>query len=173
MCSCLNTGIFHQFSADIQRGLLLVDTEDAPKTREANHELLELQRRCRESKAEILMGLNLEKTREHLLETTYYHKMYDSPSCWKGDVKVVDANFAELKYEAARLDALKENIWMRVKGCGWEKTHTTWSHKRIERTVKELVTHLKRVITSKMDQDVPEDSNIKVPERRNDASLGT
>ena len=116
---------------------------------------------------------NLEKMKEHLLEATYYHKMYASPACWKGDVKVVYAKLAKLKSKDAKLDVLNENIQMRVKGCRWEKSHTTWSHKRRERTVKELANHLKWVITWDIDEDMPEDPHIKVHERKNDASLGT
>ena len=171
MFSCLNAGMFRQFSTDMQCCLLLVAMEDVPRKRKANHELLELQWRCRESKTDILKGLHIDKAKEHLLEAACYYKMYATPTCWKGDAKVVDANLAKLKSKAARLDALKENIWMRVKGywC-WEKVHTTWCHKRRECTVKELVTHLKWV---EMGQDVPKDPHIKLHERRNDASLGT
>ena len=65
-------GMFHQFSDKIQKCLLLVAIEDAPKTRKSNHEALELQRRCRGKKAEILKDLNLKKTKEGLIEATHY-----------------------------------------------------------------------------------------------------
>ena len=73
--------MFHQFSDKIQKYLLLVAIEDAPKTRKSNHEALKLQRRCREKKAEILKDLNLEKTKEGHIEAMYYFRMYSSDVC--------------------------------------------------------------------------------------------
>ena len=86
--------------------------EDAPKTRKGYHESLELQRWCRESKVEILKGLNLEKTKEHFLEATYYHRVYASLACWKGDVNVIDGNLAKLKSIQAQDEVFEQYIQM-------------------------------------------------------------
>jgi len=64
---------------------MLVAIEDSPKTIRANHSSLELQRKCREKKAELLKEVNLEKTKEDLLEAKYYYRMYFSDACWKGN----------------------------------------------------------------------------------------
>ena len=89
--------MFHQFSDKIQKCLLLVAIEDAPKTRKSNHEALELQRRCWEKKTEIPKDLNLEKTKEGLIEATHYFRMYSSDACWKEDVNLVQANLDRLE----------------------------------------------------------------------------
>ena len=88
-------GMFHQFSSKIQRCLMLVAIEDLPKTIRANHSSLELQRKCREKKAELLKEFNLEKAKEDLLEATYYYRMYFLEACWKGDKRVVKRNLGK------------------------------------------------------------------------------
>ena len=90
--------------------------------------------------------LSLDGTREDLIEGMYYLKMYKSNACWKGNAAVVDRNLAKLTSKTAKLEALKENIRMRVKGCGWEACHIAWSHQRRQRSVKELSKHLKWII---------------------------
>jgi hypothetical protein len=55
--------------------------------------------------------------------------MYSSDAYWKGDVNLVKANLDRLESKTAKLDALKENIRMRVKGCVLSEAHITWSHK--------------------------------------------
>ena len=72
---------------------MLVATEDAPSTIRGNHAALELQRKCREKKADVLKELNLNKTEEDLLEATYYDNMYFSYACWKGNKKIGEAEF--------------------------------------------------------------------------------
>ena len=89
---------------------MLVAMEDAPSTIRSNHGALELQRKCREKKADVLKELNLNKTKEDLLEATYYYKMYFSYACWKGNKKMVKQNLNKLKSKTAKLEALKENI---------------------------------------------------------------
>ena len=46
----------------------------------------------------------------------YYFRMYSSDTYWRGDIKLVQANHDRLESKAAKLDALKENIRMHVKG---------------------------------------------------------
>ena len=72
----------------------------------------------------------------------YYFRMYSSDACWKGDVNLVQAKLDRLESKTAKLDALKENIRMRVKGCGLSEAHITWLHKRKQRSVTKLASHL-------------------------------
>ena len=152
---------------------MLVAMEDALSTIKCNHAALELQRKCREKKADVLKELNLNKTKEDLLEATYYYKMYFSYACWKGNKKLVKQNLNKLKSKTAKLEALKENIRMRVKGCGFEEAHITWSFRRKQRSVNELAKKLEWVIEWEKDQEVPLEPRIELPQRRNDASLGS
>jgi hypothetical protein len=100
----------------------------------------------KEKKAEILKDLNLEKTKEGHIEAMYYFRMYSSDVCWKRDVNLVQANLNRLDSKTAKLDALKENIRMRVKGCDLSGAHITWSHKHKQRSVTKLASHLKWII---------------------------
>ena len=165
--------MFHQFSSKIQRCLMLVAIEDSPTTKRANHSSLELQRKCREKKADLLKEFNLEKTKEDLLEATYYYRMYFSEACWKGDKRLVKRNLGKLTSKTAQLDALKENIRMRVKGCGFEMAHITWSFRRKQRSVKELADKLEWIIEWEKSQVVPAEPHMELPQRRKDATLGT
>ena len=132
-----------------------------------------MHRRCWEKKAEIPKDLNLEKTKEGLIEATYYFRMYSSDACWKEDVNLVQANLDRLESKIAKLDALKENIRMRVKGCGLSEAHITWSHKHEQRSVTKSSSHLEWIIGWEKNQDIPDEPHIKVPQQKNDATLGT
>ena len=81
--------MFHQFSDKKQKCLLLVAIDNAPQTRKLNHEALERHHQCQGKKSDVLNELNLEKTKEGLIQVTYYCGMYSSDDCWKGDVKLV------------------------------------------------------------------------------------
>ena len=67
----------------------MVVIEDALLTRNTDHASLELQYRYRERNAEVLIlrEVNLEKTKEELIETTYYYKIHSLDACWKFDMK--------------------------------------------------------------------------------------
>ena len=99
--------------------------------------------------------------------------MYSSDVCWKRDVNLVQANLDRLDSKIAKLDALKENIIMRVKGCGLSEAHITWSHKHKQRSVTKLASHLEWIIEWEKNQDIPDKSHIEVPQGKNDATLGT
>jgi hypothetical protein len=61
---------------------------------------------------------SLEKAEETLIEASYYWDMYFSNVCWKGNQSIVTKMLARLKSESASLEAIKENIQMRVIGLG-------------------------------------------------------
>jgi hypothetical protein len=71
----------------------------------------------------------------------------------------VQAKLDRLESKTAKLDALKENIRMRVKGYGLSEAHITWSHKRKQRSVTKLASHLEY-----KNQDIPDEPHIEVPQ---------
>ena len=95
--------MFHQFSEEIQKLLIVIAMEDALETTRENHESLELQHLCCERKADFLKEINLEKTKESLLDAIYYYKMYMLDACWKGNKKIVKQNLKELPSKSAKL----------------------------------------------------------------------
>ena len=61
---------------------------------------------------------SLEKSKEGLVEASYYWETYHSDVCWKGKHSIVHKMLGQLKPESAKLEALKENIRMGVVGLG-------------------------------------------------------
>ena len=57
----------------------------------------------------------MEKASEQFIDSIYYHQLYFSESCWKGDSRVMVRELKNIKYGNAKYSALKENIGIRVK----------------------------------------------------------
>jgi len=89
---------------------------------------------------------SLGKAEEALVEASYYWDMYFSDVCWKGKQSIVRIMLARLRSELAKVEALKENMRIRVLGLGWMQFAITWSHKGVKRLVDELAMHLKIII---------------------------
>ena len=53
------------------------------------------------AKEEMIRAKNMEKATEEYIEGMYYHKMYDSAACLKGDVRVVDRELKKLTSDTA------------------------------------------------------------------------
>lgn len=99
--------------------------------------------------------------------------MYNSPACWKGSKRVVKKNLRKLSSKAAKLDALKENIKMRVIGFGLEEYCITWSQNKKQRSADELAAHLEWIIVHEKRKDMSGPPHIILPEWRNDSRVGT
>ena len=99
--------------------------------------------------------------------------MYNSDVCWKGQQSIVKKMLGRLKSDSAKLEALKENIRMRVIGLGWKQFAITWSSKGAKRSVDELATHLKMIIREEKRLTPPKDPALKMPKRPELPILGT
>jgi hypothetical protein len=78
-----------------------------------------------------------------------------------------------LKSESAKLEALKENIRMRVIGLGWKQFAITWSYKGAKRSVSKLAAHLKMIIREEKKLTPPKDPALVMPKRIELPILGT
>ncbi len=67
------------------------------------------------------------KATEEYIEGMYYHKMYDSAACLKGDMRVVDRELKKATSDTACYEVLKENIMIQVKRLGWDWCKHSWS----------------------------------------------
>ena len=139
-------GMFHQFDPKMRECLLTMAIEDSPVTVATNRDDLDRQREAKRKKEEMIEKKSLDKAKEELVEASYYWEMYNSDVCWKGQQSIVRKMLGRLKSDSAKLEALKENIRMRVIGLGWKQFTITWSHKGAKRSVDELATHLKMII---------------------------
>ncbi len=98
---------------------------------------------------------------ESLVEASCYWDMCFYNVYWKGNQSIVKNKMAQLKLESEKLQALKEFIQM--KG-------NTWLHKGVNRSVEELVTHLKMIIreektlmsSSNLAQEMPKRAELPI-----------
>jgi hypothetical protein len=58
-------------------------------------------------KVEIARELADQKAAEKIIERTFFHKLYDTKYCMKGDPKMVAQTLKKLRSESAKRDALK------------------------------------------------------------------
>lgn len=116
---------------------------------------------------------SLDKAKEDLVEASYYWEMFHSEVCWKGNLSIVSKMLGRLKSESAKLEALKENIRMRVIGLGWKQFAITWSYKGAKRSVSELAAHLKMIIREEKKLTPPKDPALVMPKRIELPTLGT
>ena len=67
--------------------------------------------------------MNLENSTEEYIDAIYYYKMYFSEAGLKTNKEVMYV-LGNSNYRTLKVNVLKENIRMRVKGFGW----TQWDH---------------------------------------------
>jgi hypothetical protein len=82
-------GIFHQFDEEIQESIILMAMKD----------VLEHQAKTGHVREEILKGNNMVKVTKEYIDELYYHCMYNSGACWKGDPRKVTRELKMLKSE--------------------------------------------------------------------------
>ena len=151
----------------------MVAIEDAPATVSYNRMELEKQREAKRAKEEMLHQMGIEKAKESLVEAAYYHRMYNSLACWKGDKRVVTRNLKKMTSEASKYEALKENIKIRVVGFNWTQFAITWSKKGRKRPIKELADRLRVIVAAEKNMTIPKEPEIQLPQRPEMAVLGT
>ena len=147
----------------------------APATRERNNDDLELQAKVRWKKDELAREKNLENATEEYIEAMYLISMYDSDACLKDDPKNVRKLLKKLKSKKAKLDALKTNILIRVKGFGWEWCHHAWSKNGRVYTINELAKHVEMIIREEKNRKlkIPNKPKPNVPKRKKTGFLET
>jgi hypothetical protein len=167
-----STGIFHGFDPDVRDAIIEMGIKDAPTARRHNNKMVERLNQVRLEKEEIAKRLSIEKQTEQFIEAEYYLKMYDSAACWKGDKRIVTSELKKLSSDSAKYRALKENISIRVKGCGWDWAKTPWSQDGKKKSVFELAKHLQYIIGYEKKLEVPAEPPLNLPQRPTLATLG-
>jgi len=165
-------GMFYQFCPEIRQCLLQYAIQVAPTVVSTNREDLDNQREAKRKKEEMMEQKGLMKAKESTIEASYYWEMYRSDACWK-NVRTMKTMLGRLNSESAKLEALKENIRMRVIGFGWTQFAITWSSKGKKRSVVELTHHMKMIIKEEKKLTPPSDPAIQLPTRAELPVLGT
>ena len=164
-------GLFHSFPPELRSSVLIMAMENAPATRKENANELEFVHQARQRKAELQKKKCMEKSTEEYIEATYYFDMYKFPAGWKS-IEEMTQGLKELTSKTARLEALKENIRIRVKGFGWKEFEIRWSEQGVAKTVDELAKHLKNIIIAEADMEFPKEPPINIPKRKKTPDLG-
>lgn len=99
--------------------VVAVAVKALPVTRKSNNILLQKQLDCKREKEEILKQKNLNKAPEEFIDVTLFHQIWNSETCWTA-VSEVTKTLQKFKTKKEKLEALKENINIRVKGYGWK-----------------------------------------------------
>jgi len=97
-------------SDEVRQAIVMVAMQDAPSTGKANIAALLAQDTAQQQKEELAKEKSMANASEEFIDGLYYHSMYFSDACWKDDYQVVAINLLKLKSDAARYNALKENI---------------------------------------------------------------
>ena len=145
--------------------------EDAPTTHQVNNDALERQRIARQRKLKLEKELVLENAKESHQLALFYHEMYHLPVCWK-DEEQVDKGLKRIKGKGKRLDALKENIKLRVIGFGWKEFKHAWSKDGHPYSEEHLAAHLKSIIRTEKTTVIPDMPYIEIPSHIETPVLG-
>ena len=114
----------------------------------------------------------MDKATESYIDAIYYHEMYKSVARWK-TISEVKRELKKLKSKTAKLNALKENIRMRVIGFGWKDFATPWSKNGEEFTALYLTSHLEKIIIYEGRNKIPKKPPVELPKRKELPILGT
>jgi hypothetical protein len=128
---------------------------------------LDRQREAKRKKEEMIEKKSLDKAKEDLVRLLIIGRCF-TPR-YVGRAK----KLGRLKSESAKMEALKENIRMRVIGLGWKQFAITWSYKRAKQSVNELAAHLKMIIREEKKLTPPKDPALVMPKHLDLPILGT
>ena len=102
-----------------------------------------------------------------------YIDMFHSPACWK-TVAEAKRLFRSLSSNASKLEAVKEQIRIRVVGFGWKDLHHPWSEGGVAHSPETLLKHLVEVIIPEQQKrEVPDEPKMVLPSRKLTPQLGT
>ena len=151
---------YHKFDERLADAVMHMCIRDAQSTRQQCNDALESQAKARHQREELLMDVAYDKATEKYLEDTMYYRLYKTSSCWKGNPNIVGKKLSTLKSDASRLQALKDNITIRVRGFNWSWAHHAWSKNGELYTVKDLKKHLEFVIRRENEEGIPKPPDV-------------
>jgi hypothetical protein len=169
----INDGAYHRLSHQMRQSLMRFALSVAPAVRKAEKTALEKQQDAKKKKQDFLRHKKLIAIQNEYANALTFIDMYHSPACWstKSDAKKA---FDKLNSRAARMDAVKEQIRIRVIGFGWKDLHHPWSKNGREFTPEELFDHLiKNIIPEQVKRSIPDKPKMELPSRKKTPQLGT
>ena len=167
-------GLFHEFDEDVRHAIVLMAMRDAPATRSLNTEALKKQATARRMKEEVAKQKNMKKATDEYIEATCLINMYNSDKCMKDDPKNLTKMLKTLGSNTAKLNAIKTNIDIRLKGFRWEWCRTAFSQNGVKFTVQHLAKRLRWIVSEEKRRklDIPISPTPNVTRRKDVGIVG-
>lgn len=167
-----NLGTFHTLPKELQHSLIEASKKYSLRMKTHHDVALRKQKAERLEREEIAAKLSKEKQHEKYLKAVQLLNKCRQFG-WKS---VGDAwgTYKKLPSEPARKKAVKEQITMRVEGCGWVDAKHAWSKDNRPYTSYELLTHFVKVILPMVrKRDLPLEPPLERPVETVTLKLGT
>mmetsp|Transcript_26186 Transcript_26186/g.44648 ORF Transcript_26186/g.44648 Transcript_26186/m.44648 type:complete len:365 (-) Transcript_26186:8-1102(-) len=168
-------GAWHSLPKEMRESLLLFALSVAPAVRQAEKKALDKQRLVKKEKQDMLRKRKLIAVQTEYANALTYIDMFHSPAGWKTR-KEARTKFNALGSKTAKLDAVKEQIRIRVIGFGWKDLHHPWSKDGYEYTSEELLEYLLTKLIpeqAKSKRGIPAKPTMTLPSRKQTMQLGT
>ena len=167
-------GAFHRLPQKMKQSLIMFAVKDVPKVQETERKAIAKQREHKQKKKEALLKNKLKKAATAYAQKLTFLEMYHSSACWRTaqDVKKI---FRQLTSKSAKLEAIKDQIKMRVIGLGWKDLHHAWSKDGVEYSAEYLKKYLiKTIIPKQSKRSIPIEAPAAALESRSTKiQLGT
>ena len=147
-------GIFHAVTPEMREALITMAAGCVVAEAAVDRSDIEAQRAARRRKEELAAEKGREKAGEGYIDALYYFEMWGSPACWKTPAKAT-AEYGKLNSTAAKLEALKEQIRIRVLGLGWKDLACAWSAEGKAFPPAQLFAHLNTIIIAQAKRPIP------------------
>jgi hypothetical protein len=147
-------GLFHSATVEMREALITMAARDYQSELAVDRADLAGQRAAKQRKEELAGEKGREKASEKYIDALYYHEMWGSAACWN-TMQKVDSEYAKLGSKSAKLEAVKEQIRIRVDGLGWNDLSCAWSADGKAFPPDELLQHLKMLIKEQSTRSIP------------------
>lgn len=157
----------------MRESLMQLALKIAPAVRKSEKTSLNIQREAKRHKQDQLRKKKIVAAQLEYAKALTYVDMFYSDACWRSKSHAKRA-FDDLSSYAAKLNAVKEQIRIRVIGFGWNDLHHPWSKNGVHYSPDALFKHLiENIIPQQINRGVPDAPTLEVPSRRHTCKLGT
>ena len=165
-------GPFHQLSDKMKNSLIMMALRMAPKIRIQEAAALQKQSNYKLEKQKILEKAKIVAATEEYTQALVLIEQYHSPACLRNEEQV-EREYIKLTSETAKINLMKQQITIRVKGFGWKETcHHAWSKEGTMFTGDQLKDHLVNVIFPyERLQTIPTVPKVNLPTRQSELKL--